>query len=72
MAEKKPFFQRLKAKAHEIKKETYTLALAYRHPKTPWYASPMRSVPLTWCPISFPFWVIWTISFWCRWGLRLH
>jgi len=44
MAEKKPFFQRLKAKAHEIKKETYTLALAYRHPKTPWYAKVFAAV----------------------------
>ena len=44
MAEKKPFFQRLKAKAHEIKKETYTLALAYRHPETPWYAKVFAAV----------------------------
>jgi len=44
MAEKKPLFQRLKAKAREIKKETYILALAYRHPETPWYAKVFTAV----------------------------
>ncbi len=29
---------RLRAKADQIKKETYALALAYRHPATHWYA----------------------------------
>ena len=37
--EKKPsLFERLKTKAREIKTETFTLALAYRSPATPWYA----------------------------------
>ena len=37
--DKKPsLFERLKTKAREIKTETFTLALAYRSPATPWYA----------------------------------
>ena len=37
--DKKPsFIERLKTKARDIKTETFTLALAYRSPATPWYA----------------------------------
>ena len=35
---KTSLFERLKTKAREIKTETFTLALAYRSPATPWYA----------------------------------
>ena len=30
--------QTLKEKAHQLKQETYALTLAYRDPRTPWYA----------------------------------
>jgi len=30
--------EKLKTKANQLKGETYTLYLAYRHPATPWYA----------------------------------
>ncbi len=43
--DKKPlFFELLKAKAREIKTETFTLALAYRSPATPWYAKVFAAV----------------------------
>lgn len=43
--EKKPsLFEQLKVKAQEIKTETFTLALAYRSPATPWYAKVFAAV----------------------------
>ena len=44
MAKKPSLFERLKAKAREIKTETFTLALAYRSPATPWYAKVFAAV----------------------------
>lgn len=44
MEEKNSFFTRIKNKAREIKKQTYTLALAYRHPETPWYVKVFAAV----------------------------
>ena len=44
MEEKQSWFERIKAKAREIKKETYVLALAYRNPDTPWYAKVFAAV----------------------------
>ncbi len=32
------WIKRIKAKAGDLRKETYVLAVAYRHPATPWYA----------------------------------
>ncbi|MDY6868091.1 MAG: YkvA family protein [Chloroflexota bacterium] len=32
------WIKRIKAKAGELRNETYALAVAYRHPATPWYA----------------------------------
>jgi uncharacterized membrane protein YkvA (DUF1232 family) len=32
------FVEKLKASARKLKNETYALWLAYRHPRTPWYA----------------------------------
>jgi len=34
----KTFLQHLKESARRLKQETHTLILAYRHPRTPWYA----------------------------------
>jgi uncharacterized membrane protein YkvA (DUF1232 family) len=33
-----PLLETLKTRARQLKQETYTLYLAYRHPATPWYA----------------------------------
>jgi len=44
MKKPKPFIERIKDKARELKRETYALALAYRHPKTPWYAKVFAAV----------------------------
>lgn len=33
-----PFFDGIKAKARKLRKETFALSIAYRHPDTPWYA----------------------------------
>ena len=37
MTEQKTFLQRWKDRARTIKREVYTLYLAYRDPRTPWY-----------------------------------
>ena len=37
-------FDKLKAKAHQLKRETPTLFLAYRHPATPWYAKAFAAI----------------------------
>ena len=37
-------FEKLKAKARQLKQETYTLYLAYRHPATLWYAKVFAAV----------------------------
>lgn len=36
--ERKSILQKLKERARDLKKETYALYLAYRHPQVPWYA----------------------------------
>jgi uncharacterized membrane protein YkvA (DUF1232 family) len=33
-----PFFEKWKQRARDLKKETYALFLAYKDPRTPWYA----------------------------------
>jgi len=38
------WFDKIKTKARELKKETYALAMAYRHPQTPWYAKVFAAV----------------------------
>jgi len=38
------WLKRLKVKTRQIKQETYTLYLAYRHPSTPWYARAFAAV----------------------------
>ena len=38
------WFDKLKAKARQLNRETYTLYLAYRHPATPWYAKAFAAV----------------------------
>jgi uncharacterized membrane protein YkvA (DUF1232 family) len=35
---KSPFFEKLKQRAKDLKREVYTLYLAYKDPRTPWYA----------------------------------
>jgi uncharacterized membrane protein YkvA (DUF1232 family) len=44
MEKPKSVFERIKARARDLKKETYALALAYRHPRTPWYAKVFAAV----------------------------
>jgi uncharacterized membrane protein YkvA (DUF1232 family) len=41
---KPSLFERIKIKAKEIKAETFTLALAYKSPATPWYAKVFAAV----------------------------
>ena len=41
---KPSLFERIKIKAREIKAETFTLALAYKSPATPWYAKVFAAV----------------------------
>lgn len=38
------FLQGMKRKAKELKKETYALYLAYRHPQVPWYTKILTGV----------------------------
>jgi len=38
------FFDWIKIKVREIKKEIYVLAIAYRHPATPWYAKVFTAI----------------------------
>ena len=42
--DKPSLFERIKIKAREIKAETFTLALAYKSPATPWYAKVFAAV----------------------------
>ena len=38
------WFEKLKAKANQLKGDTYTLFLAYRHPATPWYTKVFAAI----------------------------
>lgn len=41
---KETFIEKLKAKARDLKQETYALYLVYRHPQTPWYVKPLTGI----------------------------
>ena len=54
MENKSPIIARLKKQAHALKTETYTLYLAVRDPRTPWYAKVLAGavVAHTFSPID--------------------